>query len=140
MQEVVLIYFDVHRSAHKEMENSNLNNNDNCDSNSETDKAATAKSSIALDHNTPKNKAIESISNKVRSDFNWCRRVSGSMFEANCILCKRNFGIVMCYIMTASFVSVNICFVTLNFYFNFNLFCIEMRMPNQLKLTYGNVH
>ena len=54
MQEVVLIYFDVHISAHKEMQNSNLDNNDNCDSNSETDNAASAKSSIALYHNTPK--------------------------------------------------------------------------------------
>jgi hypothetical protein len=37
------------------MENSNLDDIDNSDSNLETDNAATAKSSIALDHDTPKN-------------------------------------------------------------------------------------
>lgn len=61
------------------MENSNLDDIDrpNSDSNSETDNAATATSSIALNHDTPKKKseAIESIPNKVGVRF---RLVSSS--------------------------------------------------------------
>ena len=94
--EIVLICCDVRISAGKKMENSNLDDIDNSDSNSETDNAATAKSSIALDHDTPKKKKAKRLSRfqtKWESDFDWCRRVPGNMFEANCTLCNRNFGI-----------------------------------------------
>jgi len=52
--------------------------------------------SIALDHDTPKKKKAKRLSRfqtKWESDFDWCRRVPGNMFEANCTLCNRNFGI-----------------------------------------------